>query len=125
MRWAKLLGLAALAEVALIASAVVFMLIYSSAVHPGETPEFYRLQARALVPYVAIAVSFPLFYWMSKWTGGWRFALVFFAAHLAMDIAISLASDGLHGITAILPLWLTSQAAKLLGCWFGSRDLQH
>ena len=125
MRWAKLLGLAVLAEVALIASAVLFMLIYSAAIHPGEQSAFYNAQARVLLPYIAIAVSFPLFFLLARWSDGWRNALIFWGVHVGIDVAISLATDGVSGLRAILPLWLLSQSAKLLGCWFGGRNLKH
>ena len=119
MRWVKLLGLAVLAEVVLIATAVLFMLIYSSAIHPGEDAAFYDRQARVLLPYVAIVASFPLFYWLVRWAGsGW---LWFWAIHVTLDVAISLAADGPGGLVAIMPLWLLSQAAKVLGCWLGGK----
>ena len=122
MRWAKMLGLAVLAEVALVASAVLFMLFYSSAIHPGENAAFYDAQARVLLPYVAIGTSFPLFYWMSRWCDSWRFAQLFWGLHVAIDASISLGADGVNALFPILPFWLVSQAAKLLGCWFGCRN---
>ena len=124
MLWAKLIGLAVLAEAALIVAAVLFMLIYSAVIHPGEQAAFYDAQARVLLPYVAIAFSFPVFFLLARFAGAWRHALVFWGLHVAIDIAISLSTDGVKGILAILPLWLLSQSVKLLGCWFGA-NLKH
>lgn len=124
MRWAKLLGLAVLAEVALIAAAVLFMLVYSTAIHSGEDAAFYDKQARVLLPYLAIIVGFPLFYLLARRAGGLGLALVLMGIHVAIDVSISLATDGPAGLVAILPLWLLSQAGKLLGCWFGSGNLK-
>ena len=125
MRWAKMIGLAVLAEVVLIVGAVLFMLFYSAAIHPGEQAAFYDAQARVLLPYVAIAVSFPLFFLLAQRSGGWRNAVIFWGIHVGIDVAISLATDGVSGLRAILPLWLLSQSSKLLGCWFGGRNLKH
>lgn len=122
MRWAKLIGLAVAGEVALIASAVLFMLVYSAAIHPGEQAAFYNAQARVLLPYVAVTVSLPLFYWLARSAGGWTNALAFWATHEALDIAIALSADGRNGFTI---LWLLSQALKLLGCWLGTGNLKH
>ena len=124
MRWAKLLGLAVLAEVALIAAAVLFMLVYSTTIHPGEDAAFYDKQARVLLPSLAIIVGFPVFYLLARRAGGWRLALVFLGIHVAIDVSLSLATDGLAGLVAILPLWLLSQGDKLLGCWLGSGNLK-
>ena len=123
MRWVKLAGLALLAEVALIAAAIFAVFVYSVAIHPGQAPAFYEAQASVIAPWVAVAVSFPLFYWMSRWAFS---PLALWAVHVVIDVALSMSTDGVNGITAILPFWLTSQALKLLGCWLGGRrNLQH
>ena len=115
-----------LAEAVLIVSAVLFMLVYSAVIHPGEQAAFYDARARVLLPYVAIIVSFPLFYFLSsRFTGGWRNALAFWGFHVALDVAISAAADGVNGLLAILPRWLISQSTKLLGCRFGAGNLKH
>lgn len=119
MRWVKLVGLAVSAEVALFAVAVLSVLFYSTWIHPGERPGFYETQALVIVPWVAMAVSFPLFYWMSRWCGPWPSALVFWGLHEVLDVTISVATDGIKGLKAIALFWTISQVAKFVGCWLG------
>lgn len=63
------------------------MLVYSAAIHPGQQAAFYNAQARVLLPYVAVTVSLPLFYWLARSADSRMNALALWL-HGALDLAI-------------------------------------
>jgi hypothetical protein len=126
LRWGAIVGLAVLAEVLLIASAVLYVVIYSYAINPHQPNSVYEAHARVASPWVSIAVGLPLLYLFSPWIArrspaGLANGLAIWACLFVVDNAILIGAAGFKGITDILPFWLASHATKLLGAWAGGR----
>jgi hypothetical protein len=69
IRWGAALGGMLVAEVAQIAAAFVWVVLYSYLVHPGETPAFYQSYAQVSGPWVSLLAGTPIFYLTCRWIG--------------------------------------------------------
>lgn len=118
--WWKILGLAILAEILMVLIAILYMVVYSYGIHPGETNRYYEEHVRIAGPYIAILAGLPVFFALSRWIAHMPSALAFWGAYVALDTVIILCTDGAAGIRRILPLWLTAHGSQLLGAWLGS-----
>jgi hypothetical protein len=127
------LALAVFAEVLLIVSAILYMVVYG-AFNPGHPQEFYERHVNAAGPWISIVCGFPIFFALAYWlarrvtknpaigkTGVTGSAIGFYAIWAIMDTAFVLAFGGVAGIAGILPIWLASHASKILGVWAGVR----
>jgi hypothetical protein len=127
--WGRIAGLAIVAEVLLVLSAVLYMVVYGYLIHPGETDAYYEAYARIASPYVAICAGLPIFFLLSRWLArkapprALAHALALWVAVVVLDTGILIGMEGFAGIARILPFWLTSHATKLLGAWLGSRSV--
>jgi hypothetical protein len=62
INWLKILGVAILIHVILIALSFIEVFIYSTLINPGQTKEFYEGHATKTAPYVATIAGFILMY---------------------------------------------------------------
>lgn len=86
--WKKVLGGVLAAEVLLIASAFLWVAIYSHLIAPGLGMSAYHRHAQAASPWVSVIVGVPLFYFLGRWLKSRRDAAVLFGLYLAFDIAL-------------------------------------
>ncbi len=109
----------------MLAAAYLWVFIYSVVINNSGDQAFYEAYAKIASPVVAVAVSFPVFYWVGRYLR--RFgsralfaALAVVAINLLMDAAV------LTSLTENLPDNLTISAlsalGKISGAMTGARD---
>jgi hypothetical protein len=125
VRWGAVLGSVALAEVLLVAAAVLYMVIYGNVFNPGHPQGFYDRHVRLAGPWISIAAGMPLFFFLARSLvqGGSaiRNAVALWAMWAVADTAILIAADGFGGIGRILPLWAASHLTKIAAIWAAVR----
>lgn len=67
--WAWVVGTAVGLEVAITASAVAWIVIYSYLIHPGEAESYYQNYARSASPVVSILLGIPYWFFACRWVG--------------------------------------------------------
>ncbi|MBL8096402.1 MAG: hypothetical protein JNL73_19645 [Anaerolineales bacterium] len=118
IHWVRAIGGAIVAEVLLIASAFVWVAIYSYLINPNQPLAVYEQHALDSGPWVSILVGIPLFYAVARWIARNRpTALSLCVIVLVFDASVLLLTAG----TAFLPLWIValSYSSKLIAVWFG------
>lgn len=115
------------AEVAMIAAAFGWVAIYSYLINPGHSNDFYEDYAQRNIPYLALWVSLPVFFFLCRWIGlrapssAYATALAVFGLFCLTEVATLLLGD-----YEPLPLWFEAVnfPAKLLSCLLGARAAQ-
>lgn len=111
-------------EIALIASAVAWVAIYSYLINPGHDSPYYENYAQFSSPIVSVVVGIPLMFFACRWAGrkaGTRavaMALSVWFILFIIDVLLIL----LGGITAYVGAMMTiSHTTKLLAAYFGGK----
>jgi hypothetical protein len=121
VRWGAVIGLVVLAEVLLISTAVLYMVIYGH-FNPGHPEDFYQSHARVASPWVSITAGVPIFFLFARWLsrrGIAASAVALWVIWVVLDTSILIAADGAGAIGRVLPFWIASLASKLLSVWAG------
>src|SRR5262249_21294504 len=121
IRWGAAVGGALLAEVAQVIASVLWVVIYSYVLNPGQPMTVYEQHAQASGPWVSIIAGFPIFYFASRWIArSLPTALALFGVFLTLDVLLLLL---IGARSAIAILWLIglSYATKLLACYLGGK----
>ncbi len=122
IRWSWAIGGAVAVESALLASAFLYMVLYSYWIHPGENIAYYREYAKVSSPFVSLAAGIPFFYFACRWIGGrirtgaLRAAVALYVVYCAIEIPFMLTADN----TALL-FAAVSFPTKFLGAYLGGR----
>lgn len=104
---------------------ILYMVVYSYIINPGQPETFYQEHVKIAAPYCSIIFGIPLFYLVCRWIGGkWERS---FAVKAALLIWVIYASIDLIVILANfrdLTLWLSflvliSLTTKLVSAYFG------
>jgi low temperature requirement protein LtrA len=111
-------------EIALVASAVAWVAIYSYLINPGHDSAYYQKYAELASPIVAVVVGIPYFLFACRWVGrkaGKRAVAaslcVWFILFL-IDVLLIL----IAGLNAYIAVMLTvSHVTKMLAAYFGGR----
>ena len=130
IRWGAVLGGVLLAEVALIASSIIWVAIYSHGINPGQPMAVYHEHAQQSGVWVSLAVGMPAFFLICRWLGrrnppsAMPTAMALFAVYLMLEASILSAvymhDPGTH--FPPMPLLALNFATKLLACWLGARS---
>jgi hypothetical protein len=89
INWGRAGGGALIAEIAQIAAAFGWVVIYSYVINPGQPMAMYEAHAQASGPWVSILAGAPIFYAASRWIARSQpTALALFAIFLAVDGAL-------------------------------------
>lgn len=122
--WGWAVGTALVMEIALIASAIGWVAIYSYAINPGQESSFYEKYAQLSSPIVSIVLGIPFWFLACRWVGrkaGSR-AVAFSLAAWLICFLIESPLYIFGGIKA--SLWLMigiSHSTKALAAYFGGR----
>lgn len=104
---------------------VVYMIVYSYLISPGQPESFYQEHVKIAAPYCSIVFGIPLFYFICRWTGKkWersfavKAALWVWVVYALIDLTIIIANF------KDLTLWLSllvliSLLTKLAAAYFG------
>lgn len=127
IRWGLATVAALLAEVTLITLSIICVAVYSYAIHPGETQEFYAAFAQASGPWVSLIAGGPVFFLIARWirrrapAAALGTALAVWGLYLAIEVAmIVLWPGGVSAILATLPIVIGGFVLKLTGAWLGA-----
>lgn len=102
---------------------ILYMVVYSYIINPGQPETFYQEHVKIAAPYSSIIFGIPLFYFVCRWIGGkWeksfsvKAAISVWIAYAVIDISALIASG--------LTLWITflmviSLGTKLISAYFG------
>jgi hypothetical protein len=124
IRWGLAVVATLLAEIALIALSIIFVAVYSYAIHTGETPEFYRAFARVSGPWVSLIAGGPVFFLIARWirrraqTSAFETAMAMVGLYFAIEIAVLLLWPG--DSSGALPFMIGGFVPKLAGAWLGA-----
>ncbi|MDQ0463091.1 hypothetical protein QO010_000839 [Caulobacter ginsengisoli] len=119
VRWIYAVLGAVLAEVALIAAAILWVTLYSYVIRPGLTLADYQTYAEQASPWVSVIAGLPVFFLAGRWARGRETAIALFAIYLLADLAILLSASP---PTTILLIGALGYLVKALGCWLGARS---
>ena len=122
VRWRRAIGGAALAEIAQIATAFLWVAIYSYLINRDQPVAVYQQHARDSGPWVSIVAGFPIFLLASRWIAqSVPTALALFGVFVAIDgLLLLLASVPLSA--PLVAFAGTSFLTKLLACYLGGRQ---
>lgn len=128
-----LFSLALFAEILLIASTIIYMVLYSYLINPGHPKEFYEQHINSAAPWLSIFCGIPIFFLLASWlarraakspvpatnirTSIIASAIGFWLIWALIDNSIMLAAGGRNALRAVLPLWAASQITKPLAIW--------
>ena len=122
-RWLWIIPAAIAVMVTNVAIHILYMVVYSYLINPGENAAHYQAHARLSAPYSSIVVGMPLLYLVCRWIG-MRFhasssltaALLVWLVYFLIDITV-LAFAGELGRMALL--FVISFATKLAAAYLG------
>ena len=129
-RIAWLIGIALLVMIANIAASILYMVVYSYVVDPGQDQEYYEAHIQVAAPYCSIVAGIPLMFFAGWWVGRWwqgkfavKSAIVIWLTYALIDVTVMLAS-GLTSQMAILIAVsiLTKLAAVYAGALLADRS---
>jgi hypothetical protein len=121
--WGWALGGGVAAMAALLGAAILYMVLYSYAIRPGGTEDFYRDYAKKASPVVCTAAGIPVFFLISWWIGRRRSvrpvptAFLTWAIFILLDQGMALAMGERGGDGSLLG-WI-SYASKLTAALAG------
>ena len=111
-------------EIALIASAVAWVAVYSYLINPGHDSTYYQNYAQFSSPIVSVTVGIPLMFFACRWAGrkaGTRAVAMALCVWLIM-VTIDLLLVLVGGITAYVGVMMAiSHTTKLLAAYFGGK----
>ena len=129
-RIAWLIGIALLVMIANIAASILYMVVYSYVVDPGQDQEYYEAHIQVAAPYCSIVAGIPLMFLAGWWVGRWwqgkfavKSAIAIWLTYAVIDVTVMLAS-GLTSQMAILVAVsiLTKLAAVYAGALLADRS---
>lgn len=108
----------------LVAAAYLWVFVYSTFIDWSTDQAYYEAYARSASPVVAVALSFPVFFYVGRYLrrfGGraTAAAMAVVGINLAMEVLV-VATVG-SGDAQLTAMSLLAAAGKLLGAWQGSR----
>lgn len=122
IHWKWAIAIALAAEVLLIICAVLWVFIYSTFINPGQPLAMYEAYAQVASPYVAVIVSFPLFFMLAWWVArktNSKTVWAFFALWFILDLVFVLSAGSWQAIQSTLIFSLLALAAKAAGTYWG------
>ena len=124
IRWGLAAVATVLAQITLIALSVIFVAVYSYAIHTGETPEFYGEFAKVSSPWVSLIAGGPVFLLIARWirrraqSAALGTAMAMAGLYLAIEIAVFLLWPG--DTSAAVPFMIGGFVLKVAGAWLGA-----
>ena len=111
-------------EIIMVASAFLWVFIYSSLINTGGDQAFYEAYARIASPVVAVVVAGPVFFAMGRFflrlgPRARTVAIAVVIANLAVDFPIVVLAAEDLGYNVIMSL--LSATGKIIGAWYGTR----
>jgi len=122
-RWLWIIPAALAVMVTNIAIHILYMVVYSYLINPGENAAYYKAHAELSAPYSSIVVGMPLMFIVSRWIGA-RFearscvtaALLVWLVYFLVDFSIVGFSGALGRVTILFAIsFVTKLAAAYLG----------
>lgn len=132
-RMAWIIGAAIVVLAVNVIISILYVTVYSFAINPKQTPQFYQEYAQVSAPYSSIIAGVPLMFLMCWWVASWwkndlgiKAALLVWLVYAVIDVLVLAAvamTEGLPsrmiGLAAVSIL--TKLAASYLGGLVGSR----
>lgn len=122
--WGWAVGTALVMEVALIASAIGWVAIYSYAINPGQEPGVYEMHAQFSSPIVSIVLGIPFWFLACRWVGRKAGSRAVAFSLMAWLICFLIESPLYILGAATARQWLVigiSHSTKALAAYFGGR----
>jgi hypothetical protein len=123
MPWGTVLLAFLVTEVAMIASAFLWVFIYSVAIHSGGDDAFYQAYAQVASPVVAVVMAGPIFWAMGRFMRrlgerAWSVARAVVILNLVIDGAVvaTMAQDVPYNVG----MSVLAACGKVAGAYFGS-----
>jgi hypothetical protein len=96
IRWGLALVAALLSHITLIVLSIICVVVYSYAIHTGESQEFYNAFARASGPWISLIAGGPVFFLVARWirrrapSAALGTAMAQTGLYLALDVTVLL-----------------------------------
>lgn len=124
IRWGLAVLATILAELTLIVLSIVCVAVYSYAIHPGETPEFYSAFAKVSAPWVSLLAGGPVFFLIARGIRrrapsaalGTAIAMVGFYLAIEIPILLLWPADS----SGTLPFVIGGFVIKAASAWLGA-----
>jgi hypothetical protein len=123
IRWGLAVGATLLAQIALIATSIIVVAVYSYTVHTGETQAFYNAFAQRSGPWVSLIAGGPVFYLIGRWirrrapAAALGTMIAFLGFYLAIEVAAILVWPNFSA--AILAWVFGGLVIKAVCAWLG------
>lgn len=122
-RWLLIVPAALIVLIGNVGIHVLYMVVYSYLINPGQEMAHYQAHAEFSGPYSSIVVGFPLMFLVCRWIGK-KFAagssvtaaLLICLVYFLIDMAAVVFAGGLGGMALFLVI---SHATKFAAAYFG------
>lgn len=102
---------------------VLYVVVYSYAIDPGQDAGYYQAHAQVAAPYCSIVAGIPLMFLAGRWIGGKfpkgnsvKAALLMWLVYFVLDLAIVVAAEAMAQIALVFTV---SFVTKVVAAYFG------
>ena len=102
---------------------VLYVVVYSYAIDPGQDAGYYQVHAELAAPYCSIVAGIPLMFLAGRWIGGKfpkgnsvKAALLVWLVYFLIDFGVIVAAGALAPIALLFTI---SFVTKLVAAYFG------
>ena len=122
-RWLLIIPAAIAVLILSVGIHILYMVVYSYLINPGQDAAHYQTHARVSAPYSSIVVGMPLMFLVCRWTGekfAARFsvtaALLVWLAYFLIDITVLVFAGEFRRLALLFVIsFVTKSAAAYLG----------
>jgi len=125
-RMAWIIGAAIVVLVVNVAVSFLWVGVYSYAINPRQTQQYYQEYAQVAAPYSSIIAGAPLMFLMCWWVAGWwndlglKAALLVWLVYTVIDVLLLAGVAMKEGLpTRMIVITVMSIIAKLAAAYFG------